>query len=415
MPDPYAILEISLHLWAEDYYSVYLRFFSSRADVDQGEEIVGLPLTNLARARFLELQNDLPEYGRRLQESLFASPRARDIFQTALTTAHNGEVPLQVQLALSPSMPFLHDLRWELLRDPIDDRPLFTRDDILFSRRLISPDSRPIRPRSRDEVSVLVVIANPSNLKADWSLAPIDEEAELERVADGLAGLRTEHLRSKDHPVTLDHILDRLTAEQYDALYLVCHGAIVRGEPRLWLEDDHGRAVVVSGIGFAARLMEIAARPRLVMLVSCQSAGTGDDAGRAPEGALLALGPRLIRAGIPAVIAMAGDVSMGAMRRFLPAFFGSLRQDGRIDLAMTRGRARIQDTDEAWVPVLFMRTNRGLLWTQPRREPADRFPWDALMNQIRNSQCTPVLGSGLTDHLFGSRREVAQRWASGYR
>jgi hypothetical protein len=37
------------------------------------------------------------------------------------------------------------------------------------------------------------------------------------------------------------------------------------------------------------------------------------------------------------------------------------------------------------------------------------------MNQIRNSQCTPVLGSGLTDHLFGSRREVAQRWAEIYR
>ena len=413
----YAILEVSLHLWGEANYSVNFRFTQSEADVDQGEEIVGLPLTNLRKERYLPLLFDSESYGRLLGESLFASPKARDILQIALTTARARGVRLQIQLALSPSMPYLHDLRWETLRDPVTNSALFLQDDILFSRRLSSPDSRLVRSRSRADLGVLAVIASPKNLEGRFKLPPIDVDQELERVTEGLDGLRISRLTSKDGPVSLDNILERLKAEpglEYDILYLVCHGALVKEEPRLWLEDENQDVSVVSGIELASRLMEISARPRLVMLVSCQSAGRGDDASRNPEGALVALGPRLIqRAGIPAVIAMQGRVSMQTMKEFLPAFFSSLRRNGQIDLAMTLGRAAIREREEAWMPVLFMRTNRVQLWAE---SDSDRFhSWDALLNQLKSGQCTPILGSGLIDHIRGSRREIAQRWAEIYR
>ena len=86
--------------------------------------------------------------------------------------------------------------------------------------------------------------------------------------------MRISRLTSKDGPVSLDNILERLKAEpglEYDILYLVCHGALVKEEPRLWLEDENQDVSVVSGIELASRLMEISARPRLVMLVSCQA------------------------------------------------------------------------------------------------------------------------------------------------
>ena len=65
------------------------------------------------------------------------------------------------------------------------------------------------------------------------------------------------------------------------------------------------------------------------------------------------------------------------------------------------------------MPVLFMRTNRVQLWAE---SDSDRFhSWDALLNQLKSGQCTPILGSGLIDHIRGSRREIAQRWAEIYR
>ncbi|MET0696763.1 MAG: TIR domain-containing protein [Acidimicrobiia bacterium] len=38
----------------------------------------------------------------------------------------------------------------------------------------------------------------------------------------------------------------------------------------------------------------------------------------------------------------------------------------------------------------------------------------SIVADLKNSRCTPVLGSGLTDWLFGSRRDLAQKWANEY-
>ena len=38
----------------------------------------------------------------------------------------------------------------------------------------------------------------------------------------------------------------------------------------------------------------------------------------------------------------------------------------------------------------------------------------SIIADLKNSRCTPVLGSGLTDWLIGSRRDLAQKWANEY-
>lgn len=63
-----------------------------------------------------------------------------------------------------------------------------------------------------------------------------------------------------------------------DILYLVCHGAMVDGRLRLFLENDAGQVVPAAGSELAVRLKELGKLPRLAVLVSCQSAGTGGDA-----------------------------------------------------------------------------------------------------------------------------------------
>src|SRR3712207_7889167 len=56
----------------------------------------------------------------------------------------------------------------------------------------------------------------------------------------------------------------------FRSLYLVCHGALVQGEPRLWLEDETGQVGVTAGTELVTRLAELSRRPRLVVLASCQ-------------------------------------------------------------------------------------------------------------------------------------------------
>ena len=129
----------------------------------------------------------------------------------------------------------------------------------------------------------------------------------------------------------------------------MCHGYLVNGEPQVVLEHENGSAHVVHGRLLVQRLKELQRLPRLVVLASCQSAA-GDDAGLRDAGAVAALGPQLVEIGVPAVLAMQGNVTMRTVERFIPAFFRGLQRHGRIDQAMTEARAEIRDRADWWAP-----------------------------------------------------------------
>jgi hypothetical protein len=249
-------------------------------------------------------------------------------------------------------------------------------------------------------------------------LAPLDVTGELERAKSGLGNIRVTALAS-DGSATLENVSTHLR-DGYDVLYLVCHGAFVEGEPHIWLEDEAGDVKVVAGSELVTRLRELEQRPRLVVLASCQSAGSGAD-GRSDDGGVLAaLGPRLAEAGIPAVLAMQGNVAMETVARFMPVFFRELQRDGQIDRAMAVARGAVRERPDFWVPVLFMRLKSGRLWYAPgfaddrRAGDVAMEKWPALLRHIRRGRCTPILGPGLTEPLLGSRREIARRWADTY-
>ena len=58
-------------------------------------------------------------------------------------------------------------------------------------------------------------------------------------------------------------------------------------------------------VSWSRAVKEVQERPRLVMLVSCQSVGRGVEA--TDDSVLAGLGPRLAEAGVPAVVAMQGN------------------------------------------------------------------------------------------------------------
>ena len=328
-------------------------------------------------------------------------------YAEARAISEDKSTPLRVRLLIGPSAPELNNLYWETLRDPESKRSLGASQNILFSRYLSSMDWRSVRLRPKSSLRALVVIANPSDLADGFQ--PINVEAEYGRVKASLGSIPVTRLPDDKRRASLNNILACLNEVNYDLLYLVCHGALVKDEPRLWLEDDEGKTDRVAGIDLTSRLSELAEHPRLAVLASCQSAGK--DAGAALTG----LGPRLAQAGIPAVIAMQGNISMETVAQFMPVFFKELQKDGQIDRALAVARGAVNDRPDGWMPALFMRLKSGRIWYIPSfGGPTDEDEediWRRLKGFIQGRECTPIIGPGLTDSLLGQQSEIALRWA----
>jgi hypothetical protein len=361
MPE-FAELELGLHRRDGEPYLVELRYTQpdSDADVRLGQ---GQPIQAQFDFSALRAQSTNPAaYGRALGGMLFADRALAQAFAEARASTQTQDLPLRVRLLVGPTASELHTLRWEALCDPATGEPLFTGEHVLFSRYLSSLDWRPVRLRPQGRLSALVVVANPSDL-SDYDLAPLDPQAEFSRACQGLGQIPTTVLPDPSGPkarrATLGELIACLRDGAHDILYLVCHGAIAKKEPWLWLEDEQGKVALTRGAELVTRLKELPQRPRLIVLASCESAGAGLGE------SLMALGPRLAEAGVPAVIAMQGKIGLPTLARFMPAFFEALQQDGQIDRAMAAGRAAVAERPDAWMPVLFMRLKSGRIWAVP--------------------------------------------------
>ncbi len=406
---PYADLELSLHKFDAGRYSVQFRFSLPKSEADTGlgqEKPVWMEL-NPADEIFAPSVLDPEAYAAALTEALFKDPALRTAFAQARASAQGQNLPLRLRLWISASAPELHHLRWELLRDPQDNSPLATNENIYFSRYFASLDWRPVHLRQKGSLRALIAVANPSD-SANYNLAPIDSAGELERARAGLSEVSVAELPGAGKPASLDEIVNALRAEGSDILYLVCHGIMANGRGLLYLEGADGKREAVSGEDFALRIKELQKPPRLAVLVSCQSAGNGTGE------ALSALGPRLVEAGIPAVIAMQANLQMDTAAQFLPVFFLELQKDGQIDRALAVARGMVRKQPDFWAPVLFMRLKSGHLWYTPGFSNQDASDYETELRYIRRERCTPIIGPGLLESLLGPSGDIARAWAEAF-
>ncbi|NID14085.1 CHAT domain-containing protein [Luteibacter yeojuensis] len=379
--------------------------------VDRAE--IAIDVDGLAR------ETDRDAYGRRLSDMLFGGADAdpvRAAFRGARSAAGRDEA-LRVRLSIAADASALHALRWETLRDPGDGSRLLVQDNFWFSRFLAAQDVR-YRPATRHRgFDALVVVANPTDIESKWRLPAIPRDGVVARARAAVASAaRDSSIEMRCHVLegqaSLANLRDALTRLDIDILYLVCHGAFAQGMPRLLLEGSDGTGQSVSGATFVECVRDIERRPRLVLLASCEGAGAMDD--EEHEGALAAVGPSLAAAGIPAVVAMQGAISMTSSDRFMPRLLAELSRSGRIDRAMSVARSSIREANDWWMPVLFMRLKSGRLWQGMRSDAEDLDVVEAVAADMEVGQCVPVLGPGLIEPLFGSSRDIAQRWAERY-
>ncbi|HEU4324705.1 MAG TPA: CHAT domain-containing protein [Roseiflexaceae bacterium] len=293
-------------------------------------------------------------YGVALTHMLFVHQPLRQGFAQARAVAQSNGVPLRLRLHIAPE---LHDLRWEALRDPQDpQQSLAAGGQTLLSRFLSSSDWQPVRLRPPGGLRALALAAGPADI-TEYGLAPIDAAAELALAREAFGPL-SPTLLGGETPATLGRLAQQLN-EGYDIVYLLAHGRRMdEGETWLYFADENGQTAPVRGSELVTRIADLPRRPLLVILAACQSAGDGHGQ------ALLAIGPQLVRAGVPAVLAMQGLISMESMRRFLPAFCAALQHDGQIDRAVAVARGLLRDRPDSWVPALFLRLTNGRLWEE---------------------------------------------------
>ncbi len=394
----YADLEIAFRKRDDRSYSLGFRFNGADDEAEQRSDPDPVIAVDFAS---LKLSGDDPStYAAKLNAALF-TPEVVGLFGRFRSAADQQQAILRLRLSIESSAPELHAVHWEMLRDPfVAGAPLFMGEQTVVSRFLGSgQDWRPIRLRPKAELRALAAIANPARAST-YNLAPIDAEQELSLARQAMAGIQVESL-APGGPLAITALGARLR-EGFDILYLVCHGLMRDQEPFLCF--DEGPPVPAQELVQLVR--ELAERPRLIVLASCQSAGQGGVG-------LAALGPRLAEAGVPAVIAMQGDVFMQTAAAFMKRFFTELLVDGQIDRAMSVARGEVRNRDDYWMPVLFMRLRNGRIWYEPGFDTSkgEFEQWDSICRFIRQGDCVPILGPDVAEHILGSTRALAAELA----
>jgi formylglycine-generating enzyme required for sulfatase activity len=395
-------LLISLVRQSNGQYLVELRFTQAGAQTEHTPQrataIFDEPTLQNLRQTILSPE----KHGRFLRQALFEKPNLSGDMRQYLAKASDK---LRLRVEIDPSARELVDIRWETLRDLDDTDFLAVNANHPFSRFLSSTDWEDYILRPSENLRALIVVANPIELSQDqsyslsdpvthtiFSMGIVDVKGEVARAQEALAGLGKGNITIlADYPgsqgrATYAQITDQLQ-RNCDILYLVCHGALLtdiddqRQMPFLLLEKDDGTAERVKGENLARYIhnLPVERRPRLAVLASCQSGGQGKvpasakDPGETNEdersydhGALVALGPRLVEAGLPAVVAMQDNIEMETVKQFMPAFFQALLADpkGRVDQALAAARNQVYaaHSPDWWVPVLYLRLTDGQMF-----------------------------------------------------
>jgi len=330
---------------------------------------------------------DPERYGTLLSEAFFNGSLGEAYRSSLERSERRRGRRLRMQVWVDEAAPELQALSWERLYHVVRGSriPVAITAATPFSRytdlKLPQPIPVPTRP-----IRLLFAVANPADLPA--GLVPLDVDAEVRNITDALGDLQAGgdlevtllpgrtglapklrgELQDRGYEVRYGDTsltqLVRLLAP-YHALHFVGHGRFRAGEGGggtswLYLEGKGGGLDAKKDEEFLDKLVAKGSLPSLVFLAACQTAATGRD-GRPFVG----LAPKLVRAGVPAVVGMQDFVPMSVARQLTFDFYRSLAEHGLVDLALNEARLVMFDRHEVdWsIPVLFTRLRGGRLFS----------------------------------------------------
>lgn len=348
-----AIIELTIRRLQDSSLAAELRAELPRGRANLGSTPLSISVEAL---RGLSLLPDA--YGAALTAMVL--PQAlHPAWQRARGYTEGSDQGLHIRIALDDPGGELHALRWELLRDPLNNTPLAQQEGGSLARLVILDDLQERPLPTRPDLRALVAVAGPVDAEK-WGLDPVDVADEAARAQQALGEMHADVLgdTAPDAPglATLHNLRNGLRGGPH-VLFLICHGKATAAGTTLYLVDDTSRATPITA---ETLVTEIAAldpghRPLLAVLLACE--GANQD--KTP---LASVGPLLARGGIPAVVAMQALISMDAATSFSGRLLRELRRDGRIDRAVAAARKEMGSA--WWLPVLWLRSRDGRLWEE---------------------------------------------------
>jgi hypothetical protein len=293
-------------------------------------------------------------------EKLFSAVFTGQIYAAYLTSrSQAGERGLRIRLNLDKAEA-LHDLPWELLRDPSGDYLALSRQTpIIRYPRLIN--IRPVVEVSLP-LRVLVLISSPKDQEE------LNVEAEWQGLLEATADLRQRGLLELERVddaqlITLQRKLRG--GVSYQVFHYIGHAAFDERSAAGMLAFEAPRTELtqpVSGEALARELVEENSI-RLVVLNACQ--GARQDRNDPFSG----IASSIVARGVPAVVAMQFAITDDASRIFAHEFYRTLSEGYSIEAAMAEARRAISSSlnNLEWAtPVLFLRAQSGVLFPKRR-------------------------------------------------
>jgi hypothetical protein len=296
------------------------------------------------------VRRDMADLGRRLFLALFHGP-VGDLFAAARQRAEDEGAPLRLSLSLS-AVPELLDVPWEVLFD--DPVFLAAQPDTPLIR--ILAEGRPLEPLLvKGTVRILGVIASPNGHPV------LDSAAERDRVRRALEKVTGNGLAELTWlDAATPSALQEALRDEYHVLHYIGHSDTTPdGDGVLLLQHDDRSPAPLSGT-VLANMIGRRTTLRLVVLNSCKGART------TLTDPYAGIATRLVRLGIPAVVAMQFTMSDEAAVTFAAALYEALIQrELPIDAATAEARLAVlsDGNEQEWAtPVLFLRATDSRLF-----------------------------------------------------
>jgi CHAT domain-containing protein len=259
---------------------------------------------------------------------------------------------LRIRLNIPPGEVGLMALPWEFLYDP-DQGPLALLDAPIA--RYLPQSSR--IPTLRTSLPLKVLLSGAQ------TPPQANVERELREVAAALSDLG-EHVQITVEPHLTPRKLQQLLRDGFHVWHFVGHGGFAKDGTtgQLLFEDPTGDAEPVSALQLGILLNRSGVR--LIVLDACNGAKLATDPFRNTA-------PALVRAQIPAVVAMQFTVPEEATRAFAAEFYRALAAAFPIDACVTEGRKAVMNATGLgradWgIPVVYTRGMVGVLFELPK-------------------------------------------------
>lgn len=293
----------------------------------------------------------LIDFGRQLYNLIFVDDIQLLFEQSAAQSLSKPDQGTRIRLRIEA--PELSVLPWEFLYWPRKERFLGTSVQFPVVRYL----------EIFEPIEELEVVLPLKMLVAIPDSPELDAAHEKANLTQSLADL-SDHVKLTflEGRVTPTRISDILLEERYHVFHFIGHGEFENDLAFLQLNSEEGDAEYIDDQQFFNLFVNHPSL-KLIFLNSCKSAEISVTAPMA------GMAHQLVKAGIPAVVAMQYAIYDDAAIRFSREFYRSIFKSharGRVEFAVSHARNRLlgefPGERDIGAPVLFMRASEGLLF-----------------------------------------------------